>query len=640
VLLLGTLLLLGVGPGCGGGGAGESVDTEAGPLATAWIGAEGGVVEVTTGPAAARGMRIVVPAGAVPEPTRFSVSLREEPSGAQPVFELEPAGVDFAVPVELELPFSEEVCDADRFFEALSVLSYSPDDGSWRPVPFSQIDADAKTLTCSAGHFSDFKVHADRFVHETGDLPDRMRWARTVVLIHGVQLAKDEDENPRGDCDETFGRLKALLRDRGFDVWSFEYATAQWLEYSAGNFGLGLQRIWKQKVAAGYDEPEGIAVIAHSMGGLVCRTYMQDLAVEARRQFYGWTLPRDWQAVVYKGEVDTLVMLGTPNYGSHAALGNALWDAYNHGALDPTKPMNGLMAIIKGSFEWASIQMTPGSAFLNLLNERDSFFDLPKAATYHCIYGTKLPLLDTGLRFDGVVTEDSARLGDWEDDPEYEVRAYGIEVLHSPVLGSLGIARIDSEGHPSWPLILHALNVEGGPIRNIDFESFPSQSGVWTHNGYYGLSGPNGGGPAVYEEDGCEVSCDWAISATNEPELRCWPPTTSGNPTSSHVVESRVDPAVLRLRRSDHRPFRLASVDLSFRTYGAPWSLRFLARRAGGDVVSQTIPAATDSAWRTYDLTPLGAVTDVWWYMSLEDLTAAYHQFDNLVVMDPDTITD
>jgi len=110
--------------------------------------------------------------------------------------------------------------------------------------------------------------------------PERRRAQRTLVFVHGLAL------NRSG-----FLPLQAYLRLHGYSRQiAYNYRSSGSLEQLA----LGLKRTLDDHVGGGR-----IDLIAHSMGGLVSRLYLQKLG-GARR-------------------VDHLVTLGTPHHGSHAA---------------------------------------------------------------------------------------------------------------------------------------------------------------------------------------------------------------------------------------------------------------------------------------------------------------------------------
>lgn len=114
--------------------------------------------------------------------------------------------------------------------------------------------------------------------------PERRADARTLVFLHGLGAN-------RGGLLPMQAWLRACGHRRQI---AFRYR-------SAGRGGRSIEAIARRLKALLDTEVQGgrIDLVAHSMGGLVARTYLQMLG-GARR-------------------VDRLVTLGTPHHGSHAA---------------------------------------------------------------------------------------------------------------------------------------------------------------------------------------------------------------------------------------------------------------------------------------------------------------------------------
>ncbi len=114
----------------------------------------------------------------------------------------------------------------------------------------------------------------------SGAQPLRKQELRTLVFVHGLAA------NRSG-----FLPMRGYLRALGYSrQLAFNYRSAGSIEKVA----VGFKRALETQVQGGR-----IDVIAHSMGGLVARTYIQQLGGERR--------------------VDRLVTLGTPHHGTHAA---------------------------------------------------------------------------------------------------------------------------------------------------------------------------------------------------------------------------------------------------------------------------------------------------------------------------------
>ncbi len=110
--------------------------------------------------------------------------------------------------------------------------------------------------------------------------PERSRDIRTVVFVHGFQANR-----------ASLFPAQAWLRMAGFPrQLSYNYASTGSIEGMA----LGLKRRLDEEVRGGR-----IDIVAHSMGGLVSRVYVQMLGGHRR--------------------VDRLITLGTPHHGTWAS---------------------------------------------------------------------------------------------------------------------------------------------------------------------------------------------------------------------------------------------------------------------------------------------------------------------------------
>ncbi|HWB73069.1 MAG TPA: hypothetical protein VG452_12715, partial [Egibacteraceae bacterium] len=118
---------------------------------------------------------------------------------------------------------------------------------------------------------------------QSGDAGSPARPA-PVVLVHGYLLNRG-----------VFLRLSGALRRAGFGhVRSFDYPQQRWsLPEIAGRLGREVDRAVGDRAAA------RCMIVAHSMGGIAARYYIQHLGGDAR--------------------VDTLVTLATPHRGTYAA---------------------------------------------------------------------------------------------------------------------------------------------------------------------------------------------------------------------------------------------------------------------------------------------------------------------------------
>lgn len=163
----------------------------------------------------------------------------------------------------------------------------------------------------------------------------------TVVLVHGLD-----------DPGKIWMNLAPALVAEGFSVWILTYPNDQPVAASAVFFMAQLQ-------AGDLSATDRMAIVAHSMGGLVTREMLTDPALGYGEKVKSGQIPR----------VAQFIMVGTPNHGSELArfrgiiefrdqLGNLLKDDYHW-----------LQWVVDGAGE-AGIDLTPGSEFLQRLNER------------------------------------------------------------------------------------------------------------------------------------------------------------------------------------------------------------------------------------------------------------------------------
>jgi pimeloyl-ACP methyl ester carboxylesterase len=126
-----------------------------------------------------------------------------------------------------------------------------------------------------------------------GKKPDDVLWLDPIDIQLGrlVELELDEDTRavPLGAMNYTYLKMTLSLRKAGFDAVLLDY---DWRRDVAT-----LGKLLAQRIAA--DEGRQVAIVAHSMGGLVARAALTHAA---------------------GAQVSQLIMLGTPNAGSLGAV--------------------------------------------------------------------------------------------------------------------------------------------------------------------------------------------------------------------------------------------------------------------------------------------------------------------------------
>ncbi|MGQ9677260.1 MAG: alpha/beta fold hydrolase [Chloroflexota bacterium] len=207
-------------------------------------------------------------------------------------------------------------------------------------------------------------------------------------------------------CDNRFGQLPALLSAEGYNVWQFEYEdrdgnTAASVQTYAAYLERAIEVV-QQETA-----PQPISIIAHSMGGVIARTYLQYL--------------RGYE------KVNKLVTLGTPHFGSFA------W-----GFL----PDDWAAGVAK-----CSVQLRPYSSFLWNLNT--TFEPEKYGVDFACIAGTP-----GGKASDGLVDCSSARLVKCHPDGTIDEKSTNRFVYFTTVACDHSqLNDFADEGHPAYATI-------------------------------------------------------------------------------------------------------------------------------------------------------------------------------------------
>jgi pimeloyl-ACP methyl ester carboxylesterase len=195
-----------------------------------------------------------------------------------------------------------------------------------------------------------------------------------VIVVHGFYSNRDRAE-----------RLLVGVIEEGYPVGRFEYASDRPLEESAKLLADELRRVAEE-------QPERrIALVTHSMGGIVARAVIEDADLDP-------------------GNVTQLVMIAPPNHGS------ALADV-GYG-VEPTPDADVVEGRVAARFGRAALvkligpageQLRTDSAYLARLNCRPRNPEV----RYTIFLGTKAPLTEDGFAFTQVAAETSERRWRW-----------------------------------------------------------------------------------------------------------------------------------------------------------------------------------------------------------------------------------
>ena len=163
-------------------------------------------------------------------------------------------------------------------------------------------------------------------------LPPRVDESRPiVVLVHGL------------DCNRgNWASMAALLAGEALQPAYFTYPSDQPIERSAALLARHMAALRDLYPAT------PVHVIAHSMGGLVARAYVEGRA--------------------YAGGVDRLILIAPPNHGSRWARYRLLLEAREHYNLWQSEPDYSPTWAVTDGLGQAGADLMPGSEFITALN--------------------------------------------------------------------------------------------------------------------------------------------------------------------------------------------------------------------------------------------------------------------------------
>lgn len=181
----------------------------------------------------------------------------------------------------------------------------------------------------------------ERFVTDADQLGASVPQDRHVVLIHGLD-----------DPGNVWMNLAPALARKKYNVWMMQYPNDQPIRESARFFFDELRQLKQKGVAR-------IAIVAHSMGGLVSREMLTNPDVSFPQNVVENKVP----------EVLALIMVGTPNHGSELARFRIFGEIRDQWAHMTAGRGHLLRGVLDGAGE-AKIDLLPGSQFLESLNAR------------------------------------------------------------------------------------------------------------------------------------------------------------------------------------------------------------------------------------------------------------------------------
>ncbi|MBA3027673.1 MAG: alpha/beta hydrolase [Desulfobacteraceae bacterium] len=181
----------------------------------------------------------------------------------------------------------------------------------------------------------------------------------SVILVHGLD-----------EPGKVWMNLAPALQENGFEVWLMHYPNDQPIRESA--------KFLFDQIHSGQSRLKSdLILITHSMGGLVAREMLTSPELHTQDQTEKDGLP----------EVRQLIMVGTPNHGSHLAHFRVFAELREQIFHMAKGEYHWLLPILDGAGE-AGKDLLPGSEFLETLNHRKN----PENIKITVIAGVMSPL--------------------------------------------------------------------------------------------------------------------------------------------------------------------------------------------------------------------------------------------------------
>jgi pimeloyl-ACP methyl ester carboxylesterase len=460
------------------------------PVASALIAAAtGGVITVTDQASTINGLSINIPANALLVDTTIRVSELVAPptiGGRSRFFlkavSIEPDGTLLSVPATITLPYHTDEFRTGAGIPLESFLrTYLANavTGTIEALDSFSVDAVNHVLSGSVPHFSMYVFTNGGSLcpppTELSDCPDALSSAAPnkipTLTVHGFH----------GDR-RTWGSLRRLLKEldhKGeghIDAWNFEWDSLHTLfELSAADLAEAINEVKRAH------QVSKVNLVAHSFGGILVRTYLQNRGNFGR--------------ISYRGDVNRLMTLGSPYQG----IGGKFSTLY----------ATGCASALPGTVQFLTCFQTntgnptlPGEGvFLNQLIRDLNTNGLPglngHSPQYLVIKGGILNFVDalegvgpiTLQRDDGLITFEGARPCKAEDDTQGCATSMSVETMadnasapaglcHSSArfLGNdffdtncglqtrlqrnVAMAQVDNKGHPLWQEICTFLGAD------------------------------------------------------------------------------------------------------------------------------------------------------------------------------------
>jgi 6-phosphogluconolactonase len=347
----------------------------------------GGTLTVSDPSSTINGLSVSIPAGALASDTTITISELSSPptlGGTSHFllkgFALDPDGTSLAAPATITIPYDPTQFATTQGIpleDFLGLYYLNLVNGTLDLQSSFGVDKANHQLTGTVRHFS---VYVDTNIARLcppplsdasaapTDCPSKYAPLTAssllpAVMVHGFQ---DVRNGKTMGSETTWSQLRYLLGqiDSGgsgrVDAWRFDWdATYTPFETSAGNLDAALAYV--EHVTASEDAglanppPNFVNLVAHSFGGILVRTYLQNQA-----SVLGSTVP-------YRGDVNRVMTLGTPHVGIGGNLSTLVADLCADAAQQITEQPRTCFEASTGIA--GGLSFSGAGTFLNSLNE-------------------------------------------------------------------------------------------------------------------------------------------------------------------------------------------------------------------------------------------------------------------------------
>jgi|GEM_PF-3813427 len=321
--------------------------------------AVGGSIEITDNNTGLSGVKLDIPAGALPADTVITIGRISNPAHLPPsalAVELAPS-MAFTKPVQITLPYTDVFLNELRISDVteLSVFTFNDSSGSWNEVKTIAADTVKQTITAQIEHFSVFTLgrkaiatvsdcrlfgnQSNFLIAEKGTIAGFWNNSgKNLLILHGICSSEPYFASPISPDDfieyfKTHGNYTNIL--------FYNYPSSQYIE---GNASWLAAEILRKNKAVKFD------VVAHSMGGLVARWLNEQYILK--------------YPLHYLNNIEDLVMVGTPNFGSP----QAVLSDFLSTLIFQNQPS--ASQLVEGSLFYQSLNVGLGSEILDHSNAR------------------------------------------------------------------------------------------------------------------------------------------------------------------------------------------------------------------------------------------------------------------------------